>query len=77
MGADLPEAIHHFGDSIHYVHFRDVEEDAEDVTEIWHDAGPTDMLGVMRAFHEVGFEGPMRPASPRCRVRRTSAPATR
>lgn len=61
MGADLPEAIHHFGDSIHYVHFRDVEGDAEDVTEVWHDAGPTDMLAAMRAFHEIGFDGPMRP----------------
>ena len=61
MGADLSEAIHHFGDNIHYVHFRDVEGDAEDVTEVWHDAGPTDMLAAMRAFHEIGFDGPMRP----------------
>ena len=61
MGADVPEMIHHFADSIHYAHFRDVEGDAESFVETWHDEGPTDMLAAMRAYHEIGYDGPMRP----------------
>jgi mannonate dehydratase len=61
MGADVPEAIRRFGDRIHYVHFRDVEGDPDRFVETWHDAGPTDMLAAMRAYREVGFDGPMRP----------------
>jgi mannonate dehydratase len=61
MGADVPAAIRRFGDRIHFVHFRDVEGDADRFTETWHDAGPTDMLAAMRAYEAVGFDGPMRP----------------
>ncbi|WP_152042283.1 mannonate dehydratase [Salinigranum salinum] len=61
MGADIPAAIRHFGDKINFVHFRDVEGDADRFVETWHDAGPTDMLAAMRAYEEIGFDGPMRP----------------
>ena len=61
MGADIPAAIRHFGDRINFVHFRDVEGDADAFVETWHDDGPTDMLAAMRAYDEVGFDGPMRP----------------
>jgi len=61
MGADVPAAIRRFGDRIHFVHFRDVEGDADRFVETWHDDGPTDMLAAMRAYREVGFDGPMRP----------------
>jgi mannonate dehydratase len=61
MGADIPAAIRHFGDRINFVHFRDVEGDADRFVETWHDAGPTDMLAAMRAYEEIGFDGPMRP----------------
>lgn len=61
MGADVPETIHRFADSIHYVHFRDVCGDATSFVETWPDEGPTDMLAAMRAYHEIGFDGPMRP----------------
>lgn len=61
MGVDIPEAIRHFGDSINFVHFRDIDGTAEGFVETWHDDGPTDMLAAMRAYHEVGFDGPMRP----------------
>jgi mannonate dehydratase len=61
MGADVPATIRRFGDRIHFVHFRDVDGDADRFTETWHDAGPTDMLAAMRAYREVGFDGPMRP----------------
>jgi len=62
MGADIPEAIEHFGDRINFVHFRDVEGDSDRFVETWHDAGPTDMLEAMRAYEShVGDDVPMRP----------------
>ena len=61
MGVDIPEAIRHFGDRINFAHFRDVEGDAKNFVETWHDDGPTDMLAAMQAFEDVGFDGPMRP----------------
>ncbi|MDS0276701.1 mannonate dehydratase [Halomicroarcula sp. S1AR25-4] len=62
MGADIPAAIEHFGDRINFVHFRDVEGDADNFVETWHDDGPTDMLAAMRAYEEhVGEDVPMRP----------------
>jgi mannonate dehydratase len=61
MGADVPGAIRHFGDDIHFAHFRDVEGEATDFTETWHDEGPTDMEAAMQAYHDVGFEGSIRP----------------
>jgi mannonate dehydratase len=47
MGADIPEAILHFGDRINFAHFRDVEGDTDRFVETWHDDGPTDMLAAM------------------------------
>ncbi|RRJ31469.1 mannonate dehydratase [Halocatena pleomorpha] len=61
MGVDIPDTIRHFGDRINFVHFRDVEGDASRFVETWHDNGPTDMLAAMRAYEEIGYEGPMRP----------------
>lgn len=61
MGVDVPETIRHFGDRISFVHFRDVEGPADDFVETWHDAGPTDMAAAIDAYHDVGFDGPIRP----------------
>jgi mannonate dehydratase len=61
MGADIPETIRHFGDRIHFAHFRDVEGTADSFVETWHDEGPTDMLAAMAAYEEIGFDGPIRP----------------
>lgn len=61
MGADIPEEIHRFGDAIHFVHFRDVVGTAENFYESWHDNGQTDMLTALRAYQEIGFDGPIRP----------------
>lgn len=61
MGVDVPDTIRHFGERINFVHFRDVEGDAARFVETWHDTGPTDMLAAMRAYEEIGYEGPMRP----------------
>jgi mannonate dehydratase len=61
MGADIPEVIRHFGDKIHFVHFRDVAGEVPNFRETFHDNGKTDMHGAMRAYREIGYEGVMRP----------------
>jgi mannonate dehydratase len=61
MGADVPSVIRRFGDRIHFVHFRDVEGTAEEFVETWHEEGQTDMLATIRAYREIGFDGPIRP----------------
>ncbi|QPV64657.1 mannonate dehydratase [Halosimplex litoreum] len=61
MGADVPAAIREFGDRIHFAHFRDVAGTSDDFTEVWHDEGPTDMAAAIRAYEEIGFDGPLRP----------------
>jgi mannonate dehydratase len=61
MGADIPATIRRLGRHIRYVHFRDVAGTADDFVETFHDNGPTDMAAAMRAYREIGFDGPMRP----------------
>jgi mannonate dehydratase len=61
MSNDVESAIREMGDRIHFVHFRDVVGTADSFVETWHDDGPTDMLSVMKAYRDVGFDGPIRP----------------
>ncbi|MDX1968471.1 MAG: mannonate dehydratase [Planctomycetaceae bacterium] len=61
MGVDIPSAIRRLGPHIKYVHFRDVRGTPDAFAETFHDNGPTDMAAAMRAYAEVGFNGPMRP----------------
>lgn len=61
MGVPIPDAIARLAGRIRYVHFRDVRGTAESFVETFHDNGPTDMVAVMRALREAGFDGPMRP----------------
>ena len=59
MGEDAAEAIRYFGsrDRINHVHFRNVKVETPyyKYVEQMHDNGDCDMLGCMRAFHEVGY----------------------
>lgn len=61
IGEDIPAAIHRLGENIHYVHFRDVCGCVPCFRETFHDNGQTDMAGAMRAYRDIGFDGPMRP----------------
>jgi mannonate dehydratase len=61
MQADIPATIRRLGPWIRYVHFRDVHGGPEAFRESFHDNGPTDMAAAMKAYHEIGFKGPMRP----------------
>ena len=61
MNVDIPATIRRLGPWIRYVHFRDVAGTPQDFAETFHDNGPTDMAAAMRAYHEIGFTGAMRP----------------
>lgn len=63
MTDDLPSWIRELGerDAIQFVHFRDVRGDASSFVETFHDDGQTDLAACMRAYEEVGFDGPLRP----------------
>jgi len=61
MGVDIPATIRKLGPHIKYVHFRDVQGTPESFVETFHDNGPTDMAAAIRAYREVGFDGPIRP----------------
>lgn len=61
MGVDIPKSIRRLGKHIRYVHFRDVRGTPEAFVETFHDNGVTDMAAAMRAYREVGFNGPIRP----------------
>ena len=61
MGEDIPKAIRHFADRIHFAHFRDVRGTVPRFEETFHDDGDTDMATAMRAYVDAGFAGPIRP----------------
>lgn len=62
MGEDIPAAIRRFGrEKIFFVHFRDVQGDRNNFQETFHDDGKTNMFEAMRAYYEIGFDGPARP----------------
>ena len=60
MGADLDATARHFGRRIAFVHIRDVEGTREDFTELFHDQGTTDQFALMRTYHELGLDVPVR-----------------
>jgi mannonate dehydratase len=63
MTDDLPAWIRELGarDAIQFVHFRDVRGDASSFVETFHDDGQNDLAACMRAYAEIGYDGPMRP----------------
>jgi mannonate dehydratase len=60
---DIPSAIRHFGrrGKLFFAHFRDVRGSVPVFEETFHDEGKTDMAAAMRAYRDIGFDGPMRP----------------
>lgn len=61
-GENIPSVIRHFGKQgkLFFVHFRDVRGTAERFQETFHDDGMTDMYAAMKAYREVGYDGPIR-----------------
>lgn len=60
MGADLADCVRRFSSRIKFIHFRDVEGKADDFTETFHDAGPTDMAAALSLYHKAGLDVPIR-----------------
>jgi mannonate dehydratase len=61
---DLPRIARRLGERIHFVHCRNVRRTgARSFEEVAHPSeyGDVDMYAVLRALHESGFEGPLRP----------------
>lgn len=63
---DVPEIIRHFGkkDRIHFAHCRNVKITGEKCfEESSHRSadGSLDMVEIMKAYHDIGFQGPIRP----------------
>jgi len=63
MGVDVPDNIRHFGaqGKIFFAHFRNLRGVATSFVETFHDDGQLDMFAAMKAYYEVGFDGPIRP----------------
>lgn len=63
MGEDIRALVREFGGQgkIFFVHLRDVSGTGERFHETFHDNGPTDMARMLKLYHEVGFDGPIRP----------------
>ncbi len=63
MGEDIEALAREWGaqKKIFFVHYRDIAGQGEYFRETFHDNGPTDMVRMMKVYHETGFAGPMRP----------------
>jgi mannonate dehydratase len=63
VGPKVVDAIRTFGarNKIVYVHFRNVRGTYPVFDEVFIDEGDVDMFEAMKAYHEVGFDGVMRP----------------
>ena len=63
MGADVAVEIRYFGSQgkIFFVDFRNVKGAGERFSEAFPEEGDIDMAECMRAFKEVGFDGPATP----------------
>jgi D-mannonate dehydratase len=63
MGEDIVALAREWGSlkKIFFIHLRDVVGTRENFRETFHDDGPIDLSQMLRVYHEVGFEGPIRP----------------
>jgi mannonate dehydratase len=61
-GEDIPQLIRELGSAnkIFFVHFRDIRGTAKNFTETFHDDGQTNMFEAMKAYKEIGYNGPVR-----------------
>ena len=63
MGEDCEALVKEWGrqNKIFFVHFRDIAGTRQHFRETFHDEGQTDMVKMLKAYHDIGFDGPMRP----------------
>ena len=62
-GQRLPDVIRHFGrqGKIFFVHFRNIKGKVPKFDEVFQDDGDADSYEAIKAYLEVGFDGPIRP----------------
>jgi mannonate dehydratase len=64
LGNDLPDMIRSLKGRIHFAHVRNLKfnspSDFEEAAHLSED-GTFDMFEIMRALHDIGFDGPIRP----------------
>jgi mannonate dehydratase len=61
MGEDVRALVKEWRDKVFFVHLRDIAGTATNFRETWHDLGPTSMPEMIQLYHEIGFDGVMRP----------------
>ncbi len=63
MGEDIVALAQEWGaqKKIFFIHLRDVVGTRENFRETFHDNCPVDLSQMLRIYHEIGFEGPIRP----------------
>ena len=63
MGEDCEALVREWGKQkkIFFVHFRDIAGTRDHFRETFHDEGQTDMVRMLKTYHEIGFNGPIRP----------------
>lgn len=59
-GEDVPALVRRWKNRIKFVHFRDIRGKADSFVEAFHDNGDHDMAQIIRAYKEIGFDGPIR-----------------
>jgi mannonate dehydratase len=60
-GENIPDTIREVGkDKIFFVHFRDIRGTAKNFSETFHDNGQTNMFAAIKAYKEIGYDGPVR-----------------
>ncbi|MBR2377344.1 MAG: mannonate dehydratase [Clostridia bacterium] len=60
MGEDLHEVIKRFKDKIMFIHFRNTEGNIDKYRETFHDNGSIDMAEIMKYYHSLGIDVPVR-----------------
>ncbi len=60
---DLPSMIREFGDRIYFAHLRNIKVEGKHFNETAHESsfGSLDMYEIVKALHDVGFDGFVRP----------------
>jgi mannonate dehydratase len=63
MGENIMNLVEEFGKQkkLFFVHLRDIKGNREKFYETFHDNGPTPMPEMLKAYHQIGFDGPIRP----------------
>lgn len=59
-GHDIPALVRRWAGRIGFVHLRDIRGTWDDFVETFPDDGQTDLLAVLRALAETGYDGPLR-----------------